>query len=62
MEFILSPASKLILAFPKTGKGKLRQSQRAWIAEARRFGALVFEFHTVEELAEALDDARRMSP
>jgi len=59
---MLAPFGRWVCFEAKTGSGTLRPSQRAWIAEARRFGALVFEFHTVEELAEGLDQARRMSP
>jgi len=58
---MLAPRGRWVCFEAKTGKGKLRPSQRAWIAEARKFGALVYEFHSVAELAAALNDARRLT-
>jgi hypothetical protein len=57
---ILAPHGRWICFEVKTGKACLRSSQRAWHAEARRFGALVFEVRSVDDLAGFLDLARGM--
>lgn len=58
---ILAPRGRWLCFEAKTGAGKLRKSQQAWIAEARRHGAIVYEFRSVEELAGQLGEARRIA-
>ncbi len=56
---ILGPRGRWCCFEAKTGAASLRATQRAWHAEARKFGALVFEVRSVDDLAGFLDLARR---